>query len=47
VVSRTTWNVATHVRQLAWMLAESAIDRTAGLTADETADLPMPLFVWK
>lgn len=47
LLERTTWHVATHVRQLAWMLAESAIDRTAGLTADETADLPMPLFVWK
>lgn len=47
LLERTTWHVATHLRQLAWILVESAIDRTAGLTAAETADLPMPTAVWK
>jgi hypothetical protein len=47
LLERTTWHVATHLRQLAWVLVESGIDTGAGLTADETADLPMPMAVWK
>jgi hypothetical protein len=47
LLERTTWHVATHVRQLAWMLVHHGVDNTAGLTAAETADLPMPMYVWK
>jgi hypothetical protein len=47
LLERTTWHVATHLRQLAWILVESGIDRDACLTPEETAALPMPIVVWK
>jgi hypothetical protein len=47
LLERTTWHVATHLRQLAWVLVEAGIDSNAGLTADDTANLPMPMAVWK
>jgi glutaredoxin len=47
LLERCTWHVATHVRQLAWLLVESGIDTEAGLTDDDVHGLPMPVGVWK
>jgi hypothetical protein len=47
LVERCTWHVATHVRQLAWLLVESGIDPDARLTDDDVHGLPMPRGVWK
>jgi hypothetical protein len=47
LLERTTWHVATHLRQLAWILVESGIDGEAGLTPEDTAALPIPTAVWK
>ena len=47
LLERSTWHVATHLRQLAWLLAEGGIDAGAALTDDDVRGLPIPAAVWK
>jgi glutaredoxin len=47
LLERCTWHVATHLRQLGWLLVEWGVNVDAGLTADEVRGLPMPRMVWK
>jgi hypothetical protein len=46
LLERTCWHVATHLRQLAWLLVEHGVDAEAGLSAEDVAGLPMPIVVW-
>ena len=46
LLERCTWHVATHLRQLAWMLEDAGIKSDAGLTAEDTYGLPIPPTVW-
>jgi len=47
LLERCTWHVATHVRQLAWVLAEEGVDPSARLSDDDVRGLPIPVSVWK
>jgi hypothetical protein len=47
LLERCTWHVATHLRQLAWLLVERGVDPDAALTPEDVRGLPMPSVVWK
>jgi hypothetical protein len=46
MLERTCWHVGTHLRQLASLLVDYGVDETAGLSAEDVANLPMPTVVW-
>lgn len=46
MLERTCWHTATHLRQLASLLVDYGVDETAGLSAEDVANLPMPIVVW-
>jgi hypothetical protein len=46
LLERTCWHVATHLRQLAWLLVDYGVDAEAGLSAADMENLPMPTVVW-
>ena len=47
LLERSAWHVATHLRQLAWILVDADIDPVAGLSAADSLCLPIPPVVWK
>jgi hypothetical protein len=47
LLERCAWHVATHLRQLAWILVDAGVDPNAELTAADSRGLPIPPAIWK